>query len=33
MNSDEEDQVKVPPRNFLEVDRLAYVVRAIEVDC
>jgi radial spoke head protein 9 len=33
VNSDDEDTVKVPPKNFLEIDRLAYVVRAIEVEC
>ena len=26
-------EVKPPPQNFLELDRLVYTVRAIEVDC
>ena len=25
--------MKIPPKNFTELDRLAYVVRAIDVDC
>lgn len=32
LDSDDE-QPKAPPVSFLEVDRLSYVVRAIEVDC
>lgn len=31
--SDEEENVKVKPKAFTELDRLAYVVRAIENDC
>jgi len=26
-------EVKPPPKNFYEVDRLAYIVNAIEYDC
>ena len=33
MESDEEEEVKVPPKNFYELDRLAYVVRSIETEC
>lgn len=33
LDSDEEDNKKVPPKNFTELDRLAYVVRAIDHDC
>jgi len=25
--------IKIPPKNFTELDRLAYVVRAVENDC
>lgn len=31
--SDEEENIKVKPKAFTELDRLAYVVRAIENDC
>lgn len=31
--SDEEDNIKVKPKAFTELDRLAYIVRAIENDC
>lgn len=31
--SSEDDVVKVPPKNFLELHRLAFTVRAIENDC
>ena len=31
--SDSSVEVKPPPQNFLELDRLVYTVRAIEVDC
>ena len=33
VESDEEEEVKVPPKNFTELDRLAYIVRAIETEC
>lgn len=33
IDSDDEDQVKVVPKNLTELDRLAYIVRAIENDC
>lgn len=29
----EDDEVKVPPKNLTELDRLAFVVKAIENDC
>ncbi|KAL4462089.1 hypothetical protein ABPG74_000934 [Tetrahymena malaccensis] len=32
-DSDEEENIKVKPKAFTELDRLAYVVRAIENDC
>ncbi|CAD8082384.1 unnamed protein product [Paramecium primaurelia] len=33
-NDDDSDvEIKPPPKNFLEVDRLAYVVNAIEFEC
>lgn len=32
-DTDDEKELKVPPKNFTELDRLAYVVRAIDVDC
>lgn len=32
-DSDEEDVVKIEPKNYLEEDRLAYTVQAIENDC
>lgn len=32
-STSEDDAVKVPPKNFTELDRLAFVVRAIENDC
>ncbi|KAM3137738.1 hypothetical protein pb186bvf_010158 [Paramecium bursaria] len=33
-NDDDSDvEVKPPPKNFLEVDRLSYIVQAIEFDC
>ncbi len=33
-NDDDSDvEVKPPPKNFLEIDRLAYVVNAIEFEC
>ena len=32
-DADEEEDIKVPPKNFTELDRLAYVVRAIETEC
>jgi radial spoke head protein 9 len=33
VDSDEEGELKIPPKNFTELDRLAYVVRSIENDC
>jgi radial spoke head protein 9 len=33
VESDDELDIKVPPKNFTELDRLAYVVRSIENDC
>ncbi len=33
VDSDEEVEIKVPVKNYTELDRLAYVVRAIENDC
>mgnify|MGYP000915980320 FL=1 len=33
VDSDEEAVVKVEPQNFTELDRLAFVVRAVENDC
>ena len=32
-SSSEDDEVKVPPKNLTELDRLAFVVKAIENDC
>lgn len=32
-DTEEEEEVKVPPKNLTELDRLTYVVRAIENDC
>ena len=32
-DTDDEAEIKVPPKNFTELDRLAYVVRAIDIDC
>lgn len=33
-NDDDSDvEVKPPPKNFLESDRLAYIVNAIEYEC
>lgn len=32
-DTDDETEVKVPPKNFTELDRLAYTVRAIDIDC
>ena len=29
----EEEEIKIPPKNLTEIDRLAYVVKAIENDC
>jgi radial spoke head protein 9 len=29
----EEEEIQVPPKNLREVDRLAYIVRAIEDNC
>ena len=31
--SEDEDAIKVPPKNFTELNRLAFTVRAIENDC
>ena len=31
--SSEDDEIKVPPKNLTELDRLAFVVKAIENDC
>lgn len=33
MDSDEEEAVKIEPKNYLEEDRLAYTVLAIEQEC
>lgn len=32
-DTDDEKELKVIPKNFTELDRLAYVVRAIDIDC
>lgn len=32
-DTDDEKELKVVPKNFTELDRLAYVVRAIDIDC
>lgn len=32
-DTEEEEEVKVPPKNLTELDRLTYVVRSIENDC
>lgn len=32
-DTDDETEVKIPPKNFTELDRLAYTVRAIDIDC
>lgn len=32
-DEDDEIQIKIPKKNFTELDRLAYVVRAIDIDC
>ena len=31
--SDDEADIKISPKNFTELDRLAYVVSSIENDC
>jgi radial spoke head protein 9 len=33
IDSDEEEEIKVPPKNFTELDRLAFIVRALETEC
>ena len=34
MDSEDEDNfIRVPRKNFTELDRLAYVVRSIDIDC
>jgi len=32
-DTDDEAEIKVPPKNFTELDRLAYIIRAIDIDC
>jgi len=32
-DTDDEKELKVAPKNFTELDRLAYAVRAIDIDC
>eukprot|EP01017_Pseudomicrothorax_dubius_P042130 TRINITY_DN6833_c0_g1_i1.p1 TRINITY_DN6833_c0_g1~~TRINITY_DN6833_c0_g1_i1.p1 ORF type:complete len:278 (+),score=92.85 TRINITY_DN6833_c0_g1_i1:173-1006(+) len=32
-DTDDEKELKVTPKNFTELDRLAYVIRAIDIDC
>lgn len=32
-DSSSDDEIKIPPKNFTELDRLAFTVRAIENDC
>lgn len=29
----EEEEIKIPPKNLTEIDRLAYIVRSIEDNC
>ena len=32
-DSSSDDEIKVPPKNFTELDRLSFTIRAIENDC
>jgi len=32
-DTSEEEEIKIPPKNFTELDRLCFVVRALENDC
>jgi len=32
-DSSSDDEIKIPPKNFTELDRLSFTIRAIENDC